>query len=374
MKHLETLLAHAGCVPDATTGAVVAPLHLTTTFERAADGTYPHGYLYSRMDNPTRRLLEETLAALEGGEACAAFASGMAAVAAVFQALQPGDRVLLPTDVYHGVRHLAQAVMAPWGLLVEEVDMTDEAAVAAALERPTRLVWIETPSNPRLLVTDVAAVAARAHAAGALVAVDATWPTPLLQRSLALGADLVVHSVTKYLAGHSDVLGGAVVARRAEGLFERVRAVQAAGGGVMDPFSAWLTLRGLRTLAARLRVQCATARRLAAFLAAHPRVRSVHHPSLPEHPGHAVAARQMADFGAMLSFEVGTAAEEALAVAARVQVLRRATSLGGTESLIEHRASVEAPPSPTPPSLLRLSVGLEHPDDLLADLSRALDG
>ncbi len=372
MPHLETLLAQAGGGADPATGALVAPLHLSTTFERAADGSYPHGYVYSREDNPTRHLFETTLAALEGGAACAAFASGMAAANAVLQTLRPGDHVLLPDDGYHGTRRLLDAVFAAWDLHHTLIDMTDLAALEEALRAGPRLVWAETPSNPLLKITDLRTVAERVHAAGALLLVDATWTTPLLQRPFDLGADLVLHAVTKYLAGHSDVLGGAIVARADDAFFERVRALQRAAGAVMDPFSAWLALRGMRSLAARLRLQCATARRLAAFLDAHPGVARTYHPSLPAHPGHAVARRQMTDFGAMLAFEVRGGEAEAMAVAARVQVFRRATSLGGTESLIEHRASVEGPGTRTPPALLRCSVGLEHPDDLVADLSHAL--
>lgn len=370
--HLETHLAHAGATPDPATGAVVPPMHLATTYERAADGSYPGGYVYSRADNPTRALFETTLAQLEGGAACAAFASGMAATTAVLQSLRAGDHVLLPEEVYYGVRHLLDAVFADWGLTYTPTDFTDPAAVAAALRPATQLLWAETPSNPQLRITDLAAVADLARQHGALLAVDATWTTPLLLRPLDLGADLVVHSVTKYLAGHSDVLGGAVVAREEEGFFDRVRTVQQSAGAVMDPFSAWLALRGLRSLGARLRVQCANARRLAAFLTHHPKVTRVHFPGLPTHPGHATAATQMADFGGMLSFEtVGTAAE-AMGVAAQVRVFTQATSLGGTESLIEHRASVEGPTTTAPPTLLRLSCGLEHPDDLIADLEQAL--
>lgn len=372
MPHLETLLAQAGCGPDPATGALVAPLHLSTTFERAPDGTYPLGYQYSRTDNPNRQQLETTLAAMEGGAVCAAFASGMAAAAAVFQALAPGDHILLPDDAYHGVRHLVTSVFEGWGLHYDLVDMTDLDALEAAFTPATRLVWAETPSNPMLKITDLAAVAERTHAAGALLVVDSTWMTPLLQRPLDLGADLVLHAVTKYLAGHSDVLGGALIAREETDFFERIRTIQQAAGPVMDPFSAWLTLRGLRSLAARLQMQCATARRVAAFLEDHPRVAWVYYPSLTAHPGHAIARRQMADFGAMLSFEIDGTEDEAMGVAARATVFKRATSLGGTESLIEHRASIEAPPTRTPVTLLRCSIGLEHPDDLLADLSQML--
>jgi len=374
MPHLETRLAHAGGMPDPETGALIPPIHLSTTYERGADGMYPHGFVYSRLANPTRLRFETTLAALEGGAACAAFASGMAAATAVLQALRPGDHLLLPDDVYYGVRRLVETVFAEWGLAWSEVDMTDPDAVAAALRPTTRLVWTETPSNPMLKITDLRAVAERTHAAGARLLVDGTWMTPFLQRPFEHEADLVLHSVTKYLGGHSDVLGGAVVFRTEDAFSERVRALQRSAGAVMDPFSAWLAIRGMRTLAARLRMQCDTARRLAAFLQTHPAVARVHHPSLPEHPGHAVARRQMDDDGAMLSIEVRGGRDEALGVAARVKVFTRATSLGGVESLIEHRASIEAPPSRTPDSLLRLSIGLEHPDDLLADLSQALGG
>ena len=373
MPHLETLLAHVGCAPDPSTGAVVAPPHLSTTFERAPDGTYPHGYLYSRLGNPTREILETALADLEGGTACAAFASGMAAASAVLQALRPGDHVLLADDVYYGVRKLLTDVFEAWNLDVTAVDLTDLDALGEALRPETRLIWAETPSNPLLKITDLRAVARQARAAGAYLLVDSTWTTPLLQRPLDLGADLVLHSVTKYLSGHSDVLGGALVARTKNAFFERVRTVQTIGGGVLDPFSAWLAMRGMRSLAARLRMQCATARRLATFLDEHPRVARVHYPGLPDHLGHDVARRQMRDFGGMLSFEVAGDEEDAMTVAARVRTIRRATSLGGTESLIEHRASIEPPGSATPRTLLRLSVGLEHEDDLVDDLRQALD-
>ncbi len=372
MPEIDTLLAHAGCTVDPATGAVVAPIHLATTFERDADGGYPRSFEYSRTDNPTRRLFEETLAALEQGEAAAAFASGMAAAMTVFQALRPGDHVILPDDAYHGVRVLATGPFQDWGLHHTRVDLTDLHALEAAFRPETRLVWIETPSNPLLKITDIAAVARLARHHGAEVAVDSTWATPLLQQPLALGADLVLHSVTKYLAGHSDVLGGAVAAKRVDGLFARIRGLQGMGGAVMDPFSAWLSLRGMRSMGARMRMQCDNARTLAEFLSRHPRVQHVHHPSLANHAGHRVAAAQMRDFGAMVSIEVDGGSEEALAVAGATRVFRRATSLGGTESLIEHRASIETPPTHTPPNLLRLSIGLEHIDDLCGDLRHAL--
>jgi cystathionine gamma-synthase len=373
MPHLHTRLAHAGCTPDPATGAVVAPLHLATTYERAPDGSYPHGYLYSRMDNPTRADFEETMADLEGGATALAFASGMAAAQALLQGLRPGDRVLLPDDLYYGVRKLVDEVFIDWGLHVDTVDMTDLSAVEAALAADaTRLVWLETPSNPLLKITDLKGVVERAHTAGAQVVVDGTWTTPVVQRPLNLGADVVLHSATKYLGGHSDLLGGALVFAENTPLAGRVRTMQQTGGAVMDPLSAWLALRGLRTLRVRLETMMRTAHQLATWLADHPRVTTIYYPGLPTHPGHAVAAKQMDGFGAMLSFEVKGTADDALSVAAGCTVFRRATSLGGTESLIEHRASIEPPDSQTPPSLIRCSIGLEHPDDLQEDLSRAL--
>lgn len=371
--HFETLLAKAGCMPDPTTGAVILPPYLSTTFERAPDGSYPHGYIYSRHDNPTRHHLEEILAHLEGGQACAAFASGMAAATALLQAVEPESHVLIPDDVYYGVRNLLDKIFKNQRITCSAVDFSDLEAVRTALRPNMRLIWVEIPSNPLLKITDLAELARLAHAVNAQLVVDSTWAPPLLQRPLEWGADLVLHSLTKYLSGHSDVMGGALIAREADDFFTRIRTIQQTAGAVLDPFSAWLILRGLRTLAVRLKRQCESARYLAAFLYDHPCVLRVHYPGLPTHPGYAIARRQMQDFGAMLSFEVDGDAKRALAVAARTRIFMRATSLGGTESLIEHRASIEAPPTRTPPNLLRLSIGLEHVDDLLADLSQALE-
>jgi cystathionine gamma-synthase len=370
---LETLAVHAGREPDATTGAVTPPIHLSTTFERAPDGSYPRGHIYTRTSNPTRAALERCLCALEGGAAAAAFASGSAATTAVFQALAPGDHVIAPDDAYHGTGRLLREVFAPWGLTTTFVDMTDPEAVRAALRPTTRLIWVETPSNPLLKVTDIARVAAIARAAGAMCVVDNTWATPVLQRPFDLGADLVLHSTTKYLGGHGDVLGGAIVAREEDGFFGRIRALQTGGGAVPSPFDCWLVLRGVRTLPLRVRACSATAIQVATFLSRHPAVEAVHYPGLEGHAGHAVAARQMAAFGGMLSFQVRGGRPAAMAVAARVRLFTRATSLGGTESLIEHRASVEGPGTRTPDNLLRVSIGLEHEDDLIADLADALE-
>ena len=376
-RHLRTRLAQAGCHPDPQTGALTPPLHLATTFERPADGDYGDGYVYARWGNPTRDLFETTLADLEADgqpAEAAAFASGMAAVMVVLQSLRPGDHVLLPDDVYHGVRSLFRSTFSDWGLTYSEVDQTDHEAVRSALRPETKIVWAETPSNPLLKIVDLEALAEIAHEGGALLLVDGTWTTPLLQRPLLLGADLVLHSATKYLGGHSDVLLGALVARAELDFFERIRALQKGAGPVADPFGSWLVLRGMRSLGARMPLHGANAQRLAEALQAHDAVATVFYPGLPDHPGHAVAKRQMDGFGGMLSFQVRGDAADALGVAARVRLFKRATSLGGTESLIEHRASIESQPTPTPPNLLRVSVGLEHADDLIADLTEALDG
>jgi cystathionine gamma-synthase len=371
--HLETMSIHAGQEIDPTTGSVIPPIYLTTTFERAPDGSFPHGYIYTRNGNPNRAMLETCLATLEGGATCVAFSSGLAAAMSIFQALRPGDHVVAPDDAYHGVTRLLRDIMAPWGLEYTRVDMRDPQNVAAALRPNTRLVWIETPSNPLLKIADIAAIADIAHQAGASCAVDNTWATPVQQRPLDLGADMVMHATTKYIGGHSDVLGGAVVFRANDAFAERVRFLQINGGAVPSPFDCWLTLRGIQTLTYRVRAHAASAMRVARFLATHPRIERVHYPGLETHPGHAVAARQMQGFGGMISIEVQGGEAAAMAVAARVRIITRATSLGGVESLIEHRASVEGPESVTPPNLLRISVGLEHPDDLIADLAQALE-
>jgi cystathionine gamma-synthase len=369
----ETLAVHAAAEPDPTTGSVSPAIHLSTTFQRAPDGSFPSGYAYIREANPNRRALEHALAKLEGGSSAVAFASGSAATMAVFQTLEPGDHVIAPLDVYYGTAKLLKEHFGPWGVSVTFVDMTDLKAVEAELKPATRLVWTETPSNPTISVTDLKAVGALAHRAGALVACDNTWATPFLQRPLELGYDLVMHSTTKYLSGHSDVMGGAVITRENGPLSERLRFLQGAGGAVPSPFDCWLVLRGIRTLPYRMRGHCANAAAVAAFLAAHPRVTRVHYPGLASDPGHAIASAQMDAAGGMLSFVVEGGRQEAFAVAARLRLFTRATSLGGVESLIEHRASIEGPSTRAPEGLLRVSVGLEHADDLVADLRQALE-
>ena len=369
---IETIAVHAGHRPDPATGAVTPPIHLTTTFARDAGGELPHGFIYARTDNPTRRELEASLAALEGGETAIAFASGMAATAAVFQSLLPGEHVIAPQDAYYGTARLLSGVMADWGLASTLVDMTDPHIVAEAIRPETRLIWIETPSNPALAVTDIARIAAIARAAGARCVCDNTWATPILQRPLALGCDAVMHSTTKYLGGHSDLTGGALVLPADDEWAARLRTLQQLGGGVPSAFDCWLLMRGIRSVAWRMRGHVENAARVAAFLASHPAVDRVHYPGLPQDPGHAVAARQMTGFGGMVSVELKGGAPAALAVVRQVKLFTPATSLGGTESLIEHRASVEGPESRTPPGLLRLSIGLEHAEDLVQDLDQAL--
>jgi cystathionine gamma-synthase len=369
---IETLAVHAGHAIDAATGAVAAPIHLSTTFQRDPEGGYAHGYSYGRSANPTRHALEVGLAALEGGEDAAAFGSGLAAGSAVLQALAPGDHVVAPTDVYHGMTKVLREIFMRWGLEVSFVDMTDLDGIRQAVRPATKLVWVETPSNPRLKITDIARVAEMAHAAGALCACDNTW-SPIVQRPLDLGADLVVHATTKYLGGHSDVTGGIVIAKTKTDFFERVREIQTTGGAVPSPFDCWLVLRGMRSLPWRMRAHSENAARVAAWLANHPRVEAVHYPGLASHAGHEIAARQMSAFSGMLSFEVRGGREAALAVATKTGIFIRATSLGGVESLIEHRASIKGEDPRTPQGLLRLSIGLEHPDDLIEDLAQALE-
>jgi len=372
--HPATLAARALGWIEPATRAVVPPVHTATTFERSPDYSLPGGRDYARPRNPGFDQPEALLAALEGGAAALLFASGMAAATAAFQALAPGDHVVAPRAMYWALRHWLLEFARGWGLEVDLVDMTDLDALAAVL-RPgrTRLVWIETPANPTWAVTDIAGAAALAHRAGALLAVDSTAATPVLTRPLEHGADLVMHSATKYLNGHSDVLAGALVAARRDAFWERLAAVRAEGGAVPGSFEAWLLLRGMRTLFLRVRHASASALAIAGHFRGHRALAAVLYPGLPGDAGHDVARRQMAGgFGGMLSIRVAGGAPAALAVAGRVRLWIRATSLGGVESLIEHRASVEGAGSPVPPDLLRLSVGIEEVGDLIADLEQAL--
>ncbi|HEY0834952.1 MAG TPA: aminotransferase class V-fold PLP-dependent enzyme [Azospirillum sp.] len=372
----ETIAAGALGHEDPATGAIIPPIHPATTYLRDPDNGYARGRVYARADNPTFDTAAQTLSALEGGADTLLFASGMAAATAVFQALDPGDHVVVPTVMYWAFRNWLHGFATRWGLRVEGVDTADTDALRAAV-RPgeTRLVWVETPANPLWTVTDIAAAAGIAHAAGARLAVDSTVATPVHTRPLDLGADIVMHSASKYLNGHSDVIAGTLTTARADEAWARITAVQTQVGGIIGPFEAWLLQRGLRTLFARVRWQSASAQTLAERLSSHPDVAEVLYPGLPGFAGHAVATRQMRDgFGGMLSIRVRAGTDAAIATAANVRVWRRATSLGGVESLIEHRASVEGPGSPVPGDLLRLSVGLEAAEDLYEDLAAALAG
>lgn len=368
---IETLAVHAGHAVDPATGAVAPPIQLSTTFQREADGSYASGFVYGRSGNPNRQALEKALAALEGGADAAAFGSGLAAAGAVFQALQPGDHIIVPEQAYHGTNKMLRDVFIPWRLRVAFVDMTDLKAVRAAVCPKTKIIATETPSNPLLQITDLRAVADIAHEAGALCLCDNTW-APIVQRPFETGADLIVHSTTKYIGGHSDVTGGAVITREKNALWERIRMLQGTAGAVPSPFDCWLVRRGLQTLPWRMRGHCENALKVATFLEAHPQVARVYYPGLTSDPAHDLARSQMSAFSGMLSFEVKGGREAALAVAAKVKIFIRATSLGGVESLIEHRASITGERPSTPQGLLRVSVGLEHPDDLTEDLAQAL--
>ena len=370
----ETRAVHAGQEPEPAFGAVNVPIYQTSTYAQPEVGK-PKRFDYARTGNPTREALETVIASLEGGRYGLCFASGMAAEATLLLTLRPNDHVLLSNDVYGGTYRLLARVLAAWGIAHDVVDMTDLAAFGAAIREETTVVWVETPTNPLLKVIDISAAAELAHAGGALCVVDNTFATPYLQRPLELGADVVVHSVTKYLGGHSDLVGGAVVTND-DAIAERLAFMQNAVGAVPGPMDCYLALRGVKTLALRMEAHCRGARRIAEFLSEHARVARVHFPGIPGHPGFEVAVRQMKDFGGMVSFEVGTK-DEALNVVQGTKLFFLAESLGGVESLIEvpapmTHASVSDSPLAVPETLIRLSVGIEHPDDLVADLDKAL--
>lgn len=370
---LETLSIRVGRDIEPAAGDIAPAIHLSTTFERDKDGAFSRGYSYARPDNPSRHALEECIAALEGGAEATTYSSGSAASFAVFSLLRPGDHVVAPIEAYHGTAQQLRDLLTPMGVRTSFVDLTDTTKARDAMRSGARLVWIETPSNPMLNITDIETVAAIAHGHGALVCCDNTFATPVWQRPFALGADLVMHSSTKYFGGHSDAMGGAVITREKGELTERLRTYQAIAGAVPSPFDCWLIRRSLTTLACRVRAQSDTAARLANFLASHEAVEHVFYPGLESHRGHAIARKQMqGGYGAMLSFCVRGNRERAFRVAASLKMFSRATSLGGVESLIEHRQSVEGPHTVTPDTLLRVSVGLEHADDLIADLDQAL--
>jgi len=370
-----TLAAQAFGAVDETTRAIVPPVHVSTTYLRDADGGYRSGRVYGRADNPSFDAPEATLNALEGGAGALTFASGMAAAVAVFQTLQPGDHVVAPKVMYWALRRWLAEIAEGWGISVSFVDAADPDALGAAIHPgATKLVWIETPANPTWVITDIARAAELAHGAGARLAVDNTVPTPLLTRPIDFGADLVMHAATKYLNGHSDVIAGALVTAVADEHWERITAHRALNGAILGSFEAWLLLRGMRTLVLRVERACQSALSLAERLTSHRGIRHVLYPGLPGHPGHNVAARQMSGgFGGMLSIRLNADAEAAHAVAAATRLWKPATSLGGVESLIEHRASIEGPGSPAPADLLRLSLGVEDIDDLTADLIQAIE-
>ncbi|MET7673422.1 cystathionine gamma-synthase [Streptomyces seoulensis] len=377
-EHFETLAIHAGNTADPLTGAVVPPIYQVSTYKQDGVGGLRNGYEYSRSANPTRAALEENLAALEGGRRGFAFASGLAAEDTLLRTLlSPGDHVVIPNDAYGGTFRLFAKVASRWGVEWSVADTSDPAAVRAAMTPRTKAVWVETPSNPLLGITDIAAVAQVAHAGGAKLVVDNTFATPYLQQPLALGADVVVHSLTKYMGGHSDVVGGALIVADEE-LGEEIGFHQNSMGGVAGPFDSWLVLRGTKTLAVRMDRHSENATKVADMLSRHPRVSSVLYPGLPEHPGHEVAAKQMRAFGGMISFRVKDGEEAAVSVCDRTQIFTLGESLGGVESLIEHpgrmtHASVAGSLLEVPSELVRLSVGIENADDLVEDLKQALD-
>jgi cystathionine gamma-synthase len=361
---------------DPVTKAVVPPIHMASTYLRDADNGYSSGRVYARADNPTFDQAETTLAALEGGPKALVFSSGMSAASACFLALSPGDHVVAPKVMYWALRAWLAGFATHWGLKVDFVDADKVDAIAAAVQQgKTKLVWVETPANPTWSLTDIAAAADIAHRAGALLAVDSTVATPVLSRPIEFGADIVMHSATKYLNGHSDLIAGALVGARDDAYWAKLRAIRAQLGTILGQTEAWLLMRGMRTLYPRVQWACRSAQSLAERFAAHPMIAEVLYPGLPSFAGHEVARRQMTGgFGGMLSVRIKGGERAAIATAARVELWKRATSLGGVESLVEHRASIEGAGSPVPPDLLRLSVGIEDPDDLVADLAAALDG
>ncbi len=370
----ESIAAQALGWVDEATKAIAPPIHTATTYLRDVDNQYRSGRIYARDQNPTFDQAEAVLTALEGGHQTLLFASGMAAATAVFQALAPGDHVLAPKVMYWSLRNWLKNFATQWGLQIEFIDMDSPAAVKAAIQPgKTKMLWIETPANPLWTITDIAATCEIAHQAGALVAVDSTVGTPVLTQPLKLGADIVMHAATKYLNGHSDVIAGTLTARADSPYWQRIRSIRAQIGGVLGPFEAWLLTRGMRTLYPRVRTACVSAQRIAEYFENHPLVGEVMYPGLKSFAGHAVAAKQMqGGFGGMMSIRVKVGEAAAIATAANVQLWKRATSLGGVESLIEHRASVEGAGTPAPTDLLRLSVGIEDAGDLIADLESAL--
>ncbi|SMO32572.1 trans-sulfuration enzyme family protein [Fodinibius sediminis] len=369
----ETEAIHAAMETANDSVDIVPPVHRSTVYEIDSEGRAEGDWHYTRLENPNRVQWEHVLKVMEEGEAAAAFSSGVAAAAGVLQALSPGDHIIIPRDVYAGNRMLVNKLMKPWGLQADFIDMTDLTTIEEHIRADTRLIWIETPSNPMMNIMDITSISELAHANDAVACVDNTWPTPFNQLPLNLGADLVVHSTTKYFGGHSDILGGAVVTREKGPLFDKIRFNQQIGGAVPSPDDCWMLARSTRTLAYRMRGHNENAGRLARYLEDHPGITEVYYPGLESHAGHEVARKQMSGYGGMISFLVDGGRKEAIKIIGRSKLISRATSLGGVESTWEHRRSSEGPDSETPENLIRISVGLEHPDDLLEDLDQALE-
>ena len=369
----ETQAIHATNLVDETAGAIATPIFLSTTFARDADGSYPKGHMYSRNSNPNRDALEKGLAILEGGAKAFAFGSGLAAVSAVFQCLKSGDHILMPSVGYYASVKLAEAIMGPWGLHMSQVDMENLDAIKAAIQPNTKLIWVETPANPLLGISDIQAISLLAHSQGIKVAVDNTIATPILQNPISLGADIVMHATTKYIGGHSDILGGAIIVRDDDEWSARLKRVQILMGATQNPLDCYLLARGLKTLPLRMREHSASALALAQLLEKHAAIEQVHYPGLSSHSQHELAKHQMPNgFSGMISIQIKGDEANARRVASELKLFQQATSLGGVESLVEHRRSIEGPESKTPGNLLRLSVGLEHVDDLWEDLNSSL--
>jgi cystathionine gamma-synthase len=369
----ETQAIHATNLVDETAGAIATPIFLSTTFARDADGRYPKGHMYSRNSNPNRDALEKGLAVLEGGAKAFAFGSGLAAVSAVFQCMKSGDHVLMPAVGYYASMKLAEEIMGPWGLQMTQVDMEDLDAIKAAIQPNTKLIWVETPANPLLGISDIQAICTLAHSHGIFVGVDNTIATPILQNPISLGADIVMHATTKYIGGHSDVLGGAIIMREENDWSARLKRVQILMGATQNPLDCYLLARGLKTLPLRMREHSASALTLAQKLEKHIAIEKVHYPGLISHPQHELAKRQMPNgFSGMISIQIKGDEANARKVASKLKLFQQATSLGGVESLVEHRRSIEGPDSKTPGNLLRLSIGLEHVDDLWEDLNSCI--
>lgn len=368
----ETQAIHAAMEIDNPNPDIVPPVHRSTVYELDKEGRSEGDWHYTRLENPNRVQWEHVLRVMEEGEAAAAFSSGVAAASAVLRSLHPGDHIIIPEDVYAGNRKLVNKLMKPWGLQADFIDMTDMQNIADHINDDTKLIWVETPSNPLFSMMDIEAISELAHDNQAVVCVDNTWPTPINQMPLKLGADLVVHSTTKYFGGHSDILGGAVIAKEQNEMFEKIRLVQRVGGAVPSPDDCWMLARSTRTMPYRMKGHNENAATLARFLQNHHRVEKVFYPGLETHEGFEIAEKQMSGYGGMISFLIDGNANEAIKIVGKSKLIGRATSLGGVESTWEHRRSSEGEGSITPENLIRISVGLEHPDDLLEDLERAL--